>query len=112
MGRRRFEKMKERRQSIARERIHILLSLAEERALSGDMKHADRYATQARKIGMRYNVGMPKGFRLAFCRKCGSYLLPSKTARYRLTGKRITCQCIKCGGRYRFPIRERGRHIG
>jgi ribonuclease P protein subunit RPR2 len=109
MGRRRFEKIKERRQKIAKERISILLDLAEERALSKDMEHASRYASQARKIGMRYNVNMPKGFKLTFCRKCNTYLLPSRTSRYRLTHKKLTRQCIKCGTYYRMPTRERGK---
>ncbi len=112
MGRRRFEKIKERRQEIARERIHLLLNLADECALSGDLQHAGRYASKARKIGMRYNVNMPKGFKFKYCRKCGAYLLPSRNVRVRLTGKRLTYQCTHCGYFYRMPIGERRKEVG
>jgi ribonuclease P protein subunit RPR2 len=107
MGKRRFEKMKERRRAIARERIQILMDLAEERAMSGDLQHASRYASLARRIGMRYNVRMPGGHKLAICRKCGSYLFSSRTARFRLTGNRLTRQCLKCGSYYRIPLKRR-----
>lgn len=104
--------MKDRRRRIAEERISILLSLAKERALDGDIEHASRYSFLARKIGMRYNVRMPRGFKLAYCRRCGTYLLPSATARFRLTGGKLTRQCIKCGSYYRMPIGDKGKGVG
>ena len=108
MGKRRFEKMKERRRSIASERVRILMSLAEQSALGGDMDHATRYAFLSRKIGMRYNVKLPRGHKLAMCRKCGSYIMSSATSRTRLSGKKITRQCLKCGTYYRIPMKRRG----
>lgn len=110
MGKRRFEKIKERRKKIASERIQELISLAEQSALDGDTEHASRYAFLARKIGMRYNVKMPRGHKLAICRKCGTYIMSSRTARFRMSGKRLTRQCLKCGAYYRIPLRERARH--
>ena len=107
MGRkkaRRFGKKKEIRKRIARERIDILLALAEDQALAGDMELADRYAFLARKIGMRYKVKMPRGFKLKFCRTCSSYLVPGKNSRYRMTGGKLTRQCLKCGAYYRLPL--------
>lgn len=112
MGKRRFEKMKERRQRIAKERMHILLDLAEKTALEGDLEHASRYASLARRIGMRYNVRMPRGHKLVICRKCDSYILSSRTSRVRLTGKRLTRQCLKCGSYYRMPLKGRRRGTG
>ena len=103
---RRFGKKKENRQRIAKERIKILLALAEEQALAGEMELADRYAFMARKIGMRYQAKMPRGFNLKFCKKCFSYLLPSRNARFRITGGRLTRQCLKCGSYYRIPLRK------
>ena len=107
MGKRRFEKMKERRQKIAKERMGIILDLAERTALEGDLEHASRYASLARRIGMRYNVRMPRGHKLAICKKCGSYLLSARTARFRLTGNRLTRQCLTCGAYYRMPLKGR-----
>jgi ribonuclease P protein subunit RPR2 len=108
VGRRRFEKMKQRRQTIALERIELLLSMAERQALLGNDRLAARYVHLARKINMRYNVSMPKGYRLLFCKCCGSYLVPSRNSRVRLSGGRITRRCMKCGSVYRIPLGKRG----
>jgi len=101
---RRFGKKKEMRQRIAKERIKILLAQAEEQALTGDMELADRYAFLARKIGMRYQVKMPRGFNLKFCKKCSSYLLPGKNAKIRINQGILTRQCLKCDSYYRLPL--------
>ena len=103
---RRFEKKKVVRQRIAKERIDILLALAEKQALAGEMDLADRYAFMARKIGMRYQVKMPRGFNLKFCKRCLTYLVPSKNVRFRMTGGRLTRQCLKCSSYYRIPLRK------
>ena len=103
---RRFGKKKVIRQQIAKERIKILLAQAEEQALAGEMELANRYAFLARKIGMRYQQKMPRGFNLKFCRKCLSFLVPGKNARFRMTGGRLTRQCLKCDSYYRLPIRR------
>ncbi|MCK5397851.1 MAG: hypothetical protein KAJ33_06365 [Thermoplasmata archaeon] len=101
---RRFGKKKANRQRIAKERIAILLAHAETQALAGDLELADRYAFLARKIGMRYQSKMPRGFNIKFCKKCMSYLVPSRNARIRMTGGRLTRQCLKCGSYYRIPL--------
>ena len=103
----RFEKIKIRRQHVAKERVRELFRLAEAKALAGEMDLADRYGQLARKIGMRYNVRMPKGFNLKFCRKCHSYLLPSRNARFRMTGGRLSRQCLNCDAIYRMPLKDR-----
>lgn len=108
MRRNRFEKAKNRRLAIARERLAILLEMAEQRALSGEMGLADRYAQLARRIGMRYNIPMPRGFNLRFCRRCMCYLVPGKNARFRTSAGRLSRQCLGCGSVYRMPLKPRG----
>ena len=103
-GPRRFEKKKARRQRIARERIELLLKMAEQQALAGEMELANRYAFLARRIGMRYKVKMPRGFKLNYCRQCNSFLVSGSNARTRIHEGRITRQCLKCGTHYRLPI--------
>jgi len=107
MRKNRFEKAKNRRLNIARERITLLLGMAEQRALSGEMELADRYAQLARKIGMRYQQPMPRGFNLQYCRRCMKYLVPGKNARFRTAGKKLSRQCLGCGSFYRMPLKER-----
>lgn len=92
---------------IARERIHILFTLAEREALAGNILRANRYAQLARRIGMRYNVPLPSSYRRLFCRKCGSYMLPGRMARVRVRRSRVIVTCQSCGQVYRYPyLRE------
>ncbi len=109
---RRFDKLKSRRARIARERISILLEQAEANAKAGHQDLADRHSQLARRIGMRYQVKMPRGFNIYFCKKCNSYLVPSKNSRVRMTGGRITRQCLKCGSSYRVPLGDRRNDHG
>lgn len=90
--------------SIAKERIKILFSLAEGEAGQRNFKRADRYVSLARKIGMRYNVRLPREFRLRICKQCDSYLMPSLTCRVRLQNRRISTTCLKCGRVMRRPL--------
>jgi len=107
MRKNRFEKAKNRRNNIAKERITELLRMAEEKALAGDMELASRYGQLARKIGMRYQIQMPRGFNLRFCRKCLKYLVPGKNARFRTAAGKLSRQCLECGEIYRMPLKVR-----
>jgi ribonuclease P protein subunit RPR2 len=107
MRKNRFEKAKNKRLNIAKERISMLLDMAQQRAAAGEMDLADRYAQLARKIGMRYNLPMPKGFNLRFCRKCLKYLVPGKNTRFRTSAGKLSRQCLECGGIYRMPLKVR-----
>lgn len=91
---------------IARERILILFDLAEKEALKGNMTRANRYVQLARWIGMRYNTSLPSALKRRFCRKCGAFLLPSKSGRVRLRSSRITITCGECGHVMRMPYRR------
>lgn len=108
MGKGRFIKMKEKRKKIASERIQILLGLAKEESEKGRLDRASRYAHLARKIGKRYNVRMPSSFKINYCKKCGTYRIPSKTSRTRISKGRIVIQCLNCGGFYRRPFIDQG----
>jgi ribonuclease P protein subunit RPR2 len=102
---RRRKKGLERR--IARERILILFQQAEKEALKGNLRRSNRYIHLARRIGMRYNTSLPSAMKRRFCRRCGSFLLPSGN-RVRLRSSRITVTCGECGHVMRMPyLRER-----
>jgi ribonuclease P protein subunit RPR2 len=104
MARRRKKGLEKR---IARERIQILFELAQKEALKGNMARSNRYVQLARRIGMRYNTPLPSGLKRRFCRKCGSFLLPSRNSRVRLRNSRITITCEVCGHIMRMPyLRE------
>ena len=90
---------------IARERMLILLSLAHDEALSHNFERARRYVFLARKIGMKYNVSLPRKFKRNVCKKCCSFLIPGYNAVYRLKRKKITILCKNCGRRMRVPYK-------
>ncbi len=93
---------------IAKERIEILFDMAEKQALKGRQDRANRYVQLARKIGMRYNVRIPREYRMRYCRKCDSFLLPGENAKYRLNNGKISVTCLNCGHIYRHPhLREK-----
>ncbi len=95
------------RRRIARERIDKLFDEAEKAFMEGEEELASRYVQIARKIGMKYLVRIPKKYRMRFCRKCNSYLMPGKNSRVRLTKHKVVVTCLVCGAKKRYPyIRE------
>ncbi len=91
---------------IARERIEILFGLAEREGLMGNLVRANRYASLAAKIGMRYNVRLPSEFRRRYCRSCHVFLIPGVNCRVRIGRGRVTTTCGACGDIRRFPYTE------
>ncbi|MCK5037499.1 MAG: ribonuclease P [Thermoplasmata archaeon] len=107
MGKRdRFSRKKDQRRKIARERITILIDLAEKEAASGKPARSNRYGQLAMKIGKRYNVPLPKDLKYRFCKACGTYRIPSVNSRTRMTGQYITVHCLKCGDIHRRPYKR------
>jgi len=93
---------------IAHERIDILFGLAEREASRGNQTRANRYAGLAAKIGMRYNVHLPRQYKRRYCRKCHAFLVPGKNCRIRVARGKVTMTCGVCGDVRRFPyVRER-----
>lgn len=96
---------------IAQERIDILFRNALEEARRDNISRSDRYVQLARRIGMRYNVGIPAELRLLYCKSCYGYLLPGKTSLVRVHRGRVILHCTRCGEVRRLPyvkeIKER-----
>ncbi|WP_455392693.1 ribonuclease P protein component 4 [[Eubacterium] cellulosolvens] len=83
---------------IAKERIRILMTLAElESVQNKNPERARRYVTLARKIGMRYNVRLEKYFGDNICRGCNSFLGTSTASRSRVRRGKVTRVCKRCG---------------
>ena len=103
MRKNRFARRKEKRQKIARERIKILMELAE-KASHTHPERASRYLELARKIGKRYNVRLPSEYKLKYCKMCGTYRQPGSNSRTRIVRDRLVITCLKCGSIYRKPL--------
>lgn len=104
MARRRRKGLERR---IAAERMGILLRMAQEEASAGRQGRADRYVELSRRIGMRYNVPLPRTYRRRVCRRCHAFLIPSRNATVRARRGRVVIHCHRCGAITRIPyLRE------
>lgn len=96
---------------IAAERIDILLNLAEKN-LKEDVEISRRYVELARKIGMRYNVQLPREKKRWMCKKCNLLLKPGLNCRVRISGSggisRLVI-CDRCGLARKFPISSQNK---
>ena len=90
---------------IARERIQILFKEADEIA-SKDISLANRYVELARKIGMRFNIRLPRELKRKFCRKCYCYLKPGVTSKHRTKKGFVEIICKNCGHVNRYPLKK------
>ncbi|NIO23017.1 MAG: ribonuclease P [Candidatus Aenigmarchaeota archaeon] len=94
---------------IAKERVSILFKQAG-KEFRKHPERSKRYVELSRKIGMRYNVRIPKDLRRRFCSKCSSYLRPGVNCRVRTSESKqaVTVTCLVCGFVSRHPyIREK-----
>ena len=107
MPRRNTHKDKKIQKTIARTRIHRLLSLAEQYALSNRLNLANRYVEIARKISMRYLVPIPEEYKRSFCKHCYNYLLPGVTSRIRINRGKLVIYCLKCKKYTRMPLKDK-----
>ena len=80
---------------IAKERISILLKLAE-KEFKTHPERSRRYVQLARKIGMRYNVRLPADAKRRFCKSCGTLFKPGVTCTRRASGGAIIIKCGEC----------------
>jgi ribonuclease P protein subunit RPR2 len=86
---------------IARERMDILID--EARKKSKEPELAKRYITLLRKIGMRYNVKVPKEIRRKYCKFCNHYLAGHGQ---RVKKGIINISCSYCKKTYRIPFEK------
>jgi len=89
-------------QGIARERIGILVGLAAEE-YEEHPERSHRYASLARRIGMRYNVSVPE--LSCVCKGCHGFMLPGKGGIVRANPRTrsMETRCSRCGRVHRHP---------
>ncbi len=107
MGTRRSSKKPEWQTSTAKERMQKLLSLSREKAVT-EPGYSKRYAELATKIGMRYNVRLPKEAKRRICKGCKTYLTPGENCTVRTNPKQqaLIISCKQCGHVLRYPYRK------
>lgn len=92
--------------AIARERIEILLDLAE-KEIKKHPERSRRYVELARVIGKRYNIRLKKEQKAKFCKRCNTILIPGYTMKTWLDPKNKTkvIKCLHCKHLYRIPYK-------
>ncbi len=101
-----MDQRKKYAQRIARERIKILFSLAQERALEGDEELARRYVEHMVNLSRKYNVRIPRDMKRMYCKKCYTFLIPGKTAQVRLKKGKVVIKCLRCGTYKRYIYKK------
>ncbi|MCC6051343.1 MAG: hypothetical protein LM580_11585 [Thermofilum sp.] len=93
---------------LARERVAILLELAEE-VLREDEALARRYVELAFRIAAKARLKLPRRLKRRYCRRCKTPLVPGLTARVRVKrgcgGRRLVVTCLRCGFIRRYPLK-------
>jgi len=91
---------------IAKERIEILLNLAE-KEVKKNIERCKKYVELARTIGKRYNVRLTKEQKSKFCKKCNVILIPGYTMKTWLdpSTKTKVVKCLSCKHLYRIPYK-------
>ncbi len=113
MRRKRFKERKLRAKRIARERIRVLLSLAD-KISKEDISLAERYGELARKISVRCRIPIPADWSWRFCKSCKALLFPGITAVIRTRSENyphITIRCLRCSTINRRPYAKEKRKI-
>lgn len=112
MGRKERRKKRNKATQIAKERVFILAGLAKDRA-TGDVEDhalARRYVEILRRICMRVRKPVPKAISRRICRRCNTYLVPSKTGRFRVSGSganaHVSVTCLHCNGTKRYYFKR------
>lgn len=90
------------------QRIDILLENALKNARD-NMKLAQRQASIARRICMKFNIRLPYEKRQLFCKRCKKFTVPGLNALVRVESrpKAIRIKCLECSHVYRKIIDER-----
>lgn len=89
-------------QRIAKERIIHLFEQAE-KVFNKDPKLSNEYVKKARRMGMKYEVAIPRELKRRFCKHCYAYFFPGKSARVRVHKQKVVYYCLNCKNYTRYP---------
>ena len=89
-------------ETIARERIERLQSMARDAVDAGRDERAREYVRRARRIAERHRLRLPRDFSHSICRSCDTFLVPGNNARVRTQSGHVVVTC-ECGEQARYP---------
>ncbi|MFC6757568.1 MULTISPECIES: ribonuclease P protein component 4 [Haloarcula] len=89
-------------ETIARERIERLQSMARDAVREGRDERAREYVRRARRIAERHRLRLPRDFSHSICRSCDTFLVTGNNARVRTQSGHVVVTC-DCGEQARYP---------
>lgn len=89
-------------ETIARERIDRLQSLAREAVKADCEDRARAYVRRARRVAERHRLRLPRSFERATCDACDTFLVHGRNARSRTQSGHVVVTCA-CGAQSRYP---------
>jgi ribonuclease P protein subunit RPR2 len=90
---------------IAKERIKILFEQAEK---TKEQSLSNKYIQTARKIGMKFNLKLPRYFNRKFCKHCYNYF-KNDNLRVRTKNNKVIYTCLNCKKFTRYPIPKKSK---
>lgn len=90
--------------SSASEQIYKLFEQAEQQ-FNKKPELSHKYVKLARRLSMHYKIKIPEKYKRRFCKKCLSFLMPSKNARIRTKNGKVIITCLNCKRITRIPVR-------
>lgn len=95
---------KERQKRIAKERIEILIKLAEIETRKKRIELARKYVDLVFRISKKTNFRLGK-LKIKLCKRCNTFLIPGLTSVVRLKSieKCVNIICKTCGEKKRYP---------
>ncbi|MEM2962896.1 MAG: hypothetical protein QXW70_02650 [Candidatus Anstonellales archaeon] len=92
---------------IVRERVGILLGLAE-KAARKNLERARKYIRMARRLSEKYRVRFKRLDKLRFCKRCNAPFIPGYSVRVGFVPRfhSMTYRCTFCGFEFRFPYKK------
>ncbi len=97
-----YPKDKEKQKKIAKERVKVLFSEAEQIFPKNPVR-ANRYVELARKLAMKVNIRLPKKYKRQFCKHCYSFLA-SANSTTRIRDGKVVIYCKECKKYTRIPL--------
>ena len=91
---------KQKNIEIAKERIKILFGQAEK---TKTQSLSNKYISTARKIGMKFNLKLPRYYNRKFCKHCYNYF-NKDNLRVRTKNNKVIYACLSCKKFTRYPI--------
>jgi ribonuclease P protein subunit RPR2 len=88
---------------VAKERISILFSLAQEE-FHEHPERSNRYVALARRISMRQRVRIDREFRRQYCHHCYAFLVPGQNMRVRVHRGNVVVTCGICTKKMRYRV--------